>query len=249
MPQSDFSLNSEEIMKKPIDLQVILPVHNEADSIEKTIREIYREISSKVVMEFIVCEDGSVDNTKAILNQLSTEFPIKLIMSNERKGYSKAVKDGMKAMDARYLLCLDSDGQCDPHDFWKFWDSRDQYDVLIGWRTKRADPGLRKILSRFFYLVYKLFFNVPSHDPSCPFVLARKDVIESLADEMERMQQGFWWEFTARAYLHGFKIKEIPVNHRLRFAGKTQVYHLKKMPGIGLRHFLALFQIRFQTKK
>jgi glycosyltransferase involved in cell wall biosynthesis len=245
MPQSDFSLNSEEIMKKPIDLQVILPVHNEADSIEKTIREIYREISSKVVMEFIVCEDGSVDNTKAILNQLSTEFPIKLIMSNERKGYSKAVKDGMKAMDARYLLCLDSDGQCDPHDFWKFWDSRDQYDVLIGWRTKRADPGLRKILSRFFYLVYKLFFNVPSHDPSCPFVLARKDVIESLADEMERMQQGFWWEFTARAYLHGFKIKEI----RLRFAGKTQVYHLKKMPGIGLRHFLALFQIRFQTKK
>lgn len=152
-------------------------------------------------------------------------------------------------MDAPYLLCLDSDGQCDPHDFWKFWERRDQSDLLIGWRIKRADPGLRRILSRVFYVVYKLFFNVPVHDPSCPFVLARKQVIEILAVEIERMQQGFWWEFTARAYLHGFKIKEIPVNHRVRFAGKTQVYHLKKMPGIGLRHFLALFQIRFQTKK
>lgn len=236
-------------MKKPIEVQVILPVHNEAESIENTIREIYNEISPEVNLEFIVCEDGSVDGTKGILNQLSSELPIKLMMSIERKGYSKAVKDGMKVMDAPYLLCLDSDGQCDPHDFWKFWEYRDQSDVLIGWRTKRADPGLRRILSRFFYVVYKLFFNVPVHDPSCPFVLARKHVIASLVVEMERMQQGFWWEFTARAYLHGFAIKEIPVNHRVRFAGKTQVYQLKKMPGIGLRHFLALFQIRFQTKK
>jgi dolichol-phosphate mannosyltransferase len=236
-------------MQKPIDVQVILPVHNEAESIEHTIREIYQEISAKVSMEFIVCEDGSVDDTKVILNQLSSELPIKLIMSNERKGYSQAVKDGMKALDAPYLLCLDSDGQCDPYDFWKFWESRDQYEVLIGWRTKRADSGLRRLLSRSFYVIYKLFFNVPVHDPSCPFVLARQPVITSLVAEMEHMQQGFWWEFTARAYLHGFNIKEIPVNHRVRLAGKTQVYHLKKIPGIGLRHFLALFQIKFPTKR
>jgi glycosyltransferase involved in cell wall biosynthesis len=236
-------------MKTPIDLQVLLPVHNEAESIESTIREIYAEISPNVNIEFIICEDGSVDDTKNILTQLSSEFPIHLMMSNERKGYSQAVKDGMKALEAPYLLCLDSDGQCDPRDFMKFWPLRDQYDVLIGWRTKRADPGLRRILSRLFYLVYKLFFNVPVHDPSCPFVLAKEDVIARLVIEMERMQQGFWWEFTAQAYLHGFKIKEIPVNHRIRFAGKTQVYHFKKMPGIGLKHFLALFQIRFQPKK
>jgi len=236
-------------MNAPAELQVLLPVYNESESIEHTVREIFEEISPKINMEFIICEDGSIDDTKAILRKLQSKYPFKLIMSDERKGYSRAVKDGMKAMDAPYLLCLDSDGQCDPKDFWKFLALRDQYDVLIGLRTERADPWIRKILSRTFYLVYKLFFNVPCHDPSCPFILVGKSVIDSVVDEMERMQQGFWWEFTARVYMHGYRIKEIPVNHRKRFGGKTQVYHYKKMPGIGLRHFKALFQIRFQTRK
>lgn len=236
-------------MDKLVDLQVLLPVHNEAESIEKTISEIFEEISPKVNMEFIICEDGSSDNTKNILNSLMEKYPIKLIMSDERKGYSKAVKDGMKAMDAPYLLCLDSDGQCDPVDFWKFWVGRNQSDIIIGRRIKRADPWLRKILSRIFYVVYKLFFNFPSNDPSCPFILTGKSVIDNLVSEMGSMQQGFWWEFTARAFLHGYKIKELPINHRDRLAGNTQVYLVKNMPEIGLRHFLALFQIRFQKKK
>jgi len=236
-------------MNKPVDIQVLLPVHNEAESIENTIREIYLEISPEVNLEFIICEDGSVDNTKNILRKLSEIFPVKLMMSDERKGYSKAVKDGMKLMDAPYLLCLDSDGQCDPKDFWKFWEARNKSDVLIGRRVKRADPWLRKILSRTFYVVYKLFFHVPSSDPSCPFILAGKDVIEAIVDETGIMQQGFWWEFTARVYMHGYKITEIPINHRIRFAGKTQVYLVKHMPEIGLKHFMALFQIRFQKVK
>jgi glycosyltransferase involved in cell wall biosynthesis len=235
-------------MSKPIELQVLLPVHNEADSIAHTIREIFQEIASQVSMEFIVCEDGSVDGTPAILRQLSSELPIKLMTSEERKGYSRAVKDGMLAQTAPYLLCLDSDGQCDPRDFWKFWEARDQAEILIGRRAIRADPGFRRVLSRGFYLIYQLFFHVPVHDPSCPFVLAKQPVMACLAVEMERMQQGFWWEFTARAHLHRFTFKEIPIHHRPRFAGKTQVYHLIKLPGIGLRHFLALFQIRFQRK-
>ncbi len=43
--------------------------------------------------------------------------------------------------------------------------------------------------------------------------------------------------------------KEIPINHRKRFAGKTQVYLVKHMPEIGLKHFVALFQIRFQKSE
>jgi len=235
-------------MNKLVDLQVLLPVHNEAGSIEATIREIYEEISPKVNMEFIICEDGSVDDTKNILYTLNEKYPIKLIMSEERKGYSKAVKDGMKGLDAPYLLCLDSDGQCDPKDFWKFWDMRHQSEVIIGRRIKRADTWLRKLSSRIFYVVYKIFFNVPSNDPSCPFILTGKNIIDNLVGEMGSMQQGFWWEFTARAFLHGYKIREIPINHRKRFAGNTQVYLVRHMPKIGLKHFFALFQIRFQKR-
>jgi hypothetical protein len=63
------------------------------------------------------------------------------------------------------------------------------------------------------------------------------------------MQQGFWWEFMARVHRRGYSILELPVQHRERIAGETQVYKLRKLPGIGWRHFVALFKIWFQTRR
>ena len=229
-------------------LEVLLPVHNEAKSIESTIREINDVLSLRVAPRLIVCEDGSVDETKQVLLELSRVFPMKLIMSDERKGYSRAVIDGMRALDADYLLCLDSDGQCDPKDFEKFWDVRDQQDVAIGRRIKRVDNLLRRGLSRGFYFVYQLFCRVPVHDPSCPFVLAHRRVIESLAPELGEMNQGFWWEFTARVHRRGFSLREIPINHRGRAAGKTQVYRLDRLFAIAHSHLAALLKIWRQTR-
>ena len=230
-------------------LEILLPVHNEAESIEATIREIYQAVSPIVAMRFIVCEDGSVDGTQQVLLRLSKLFPMKLSMSDERRGYSSAVIEGMKSLEAPYLLCLDSDGQCDPNDFWKFWEERDRQDVAIGWRVNRSDDVLRRTLSRAFYHVYQLFYHVPAHDPSCPFVLASRQVIEGLVPKLGEMKQGFWWEFTARVYRGGYSLRELPVNHRQRAAGQTQVYRLGRMPEIGYKHFKALFKIWAQTRK
>jgi hypothetical protein len=73
------------------------------------------------------------------------------------------------------------------------------------------------------------------------------EVIQAIAPRMGAMQQGFWWEFIARAQRMGYSIKELPVHHRKRAAGVTQVYRMRKLPGIGLRHFCALFQILRET--
>jgi dolichol-phosphate mannosyltransferase len=230
-------------------LEILLPVHNEAESIEATIREIYAVVSPLVATRFIVCEDGSVDGTQQVLVGLSKLFPMRLSMSDDRRGYSRAVIDGMKLLEAPYVLCLDSDGQCDPNDFAKFWETRDRHDVAIGWRVKRCDGPLRRTLSRAFYHIYQLFYHVPAHDPSCPFVLATKRVIERIVPDLGEMKQGFWWEFTARIYRGGYSLRELPVNHRKRAAGQTQVYRLGRMPGIGLKHFKALFKIWAQTRE
>jgi dolichol-phosphate mannosyltransferase len=230
------------------DLEVLLPVHNEAESIEATIREIHKELSKNVNLGFIICEDGSRDNTKEILRRLSAELPLRLNLSDERKGYSKAVREGMSMLESDYLLCLDSDGQCDPKDFWKFWEVRNDCDVALGRRVNRADTFVRKIFSRFFYHIYQTAFSTPVHDPSCPFVLMKKSVALNLSGELGAMLQGFWWEFVARVHRRGYKIIEIPVNHRVRSAGVTQVYRWKKMPGIFFRHVVAIYQIWAETK-
>jgi dolichol-phosphate mannosyltransferase len=233
---------------RPIECEVLLPVHNEGASIEETIRGIYAELSAVVNAGFIICEDGSKDNTKQVLLGLANELPMRLNLSDARKGYSKAMREGMAMLDAEYLLCMDSDGQCDPRDFARFWQARGTADILIGWRVHRADTLVRRAFSRFFYLLYQAVFHTPVHDPSCPYVLFSKNVARRLAGELGDMKEGFWWEFVARAHRRGFTIHELPVNHKLRSAGVTQVYKWSKMPGIFLRHVAALLKIWRETR-
>jgi glycosyltransferase involved in cell wall biosynthesis len=228
---------------QPVALEVLLPVHNEVECIEAIMSEIYQVISQVTTMSFIISEDGSTDGTPQLLKDLTTRYPMKLITGPERKGYSRAVIDGLKVLDAPYVLCLDSDGQCDPADFASFWLKRDEADVLIGWRVKRQDVRLRKILSGTFKLYYKLLFNVSIHDPSCPFVLAPAHIVKELVPELGVLSQGFWWEFVARVWSHSYLINEMPVRHRLRAAGQTQVYRMRKLPGIGWTHVRGLVQI------
>jgi dolichol-phosphate mannosyltransferase len=242
------SFQAHRVLNTTPELEILLPVHNEAGSIEATIREIYSELSPQVTLRFVICEDGSTDGTQEILQRLAESLPMKLIFSEARKGYSRAVIDGMKVLQAPYLLCLDSDGQCDPGDFAPLWKARAASDLVVGWRVNRADVLLRKLMSRTFYHIFQLFYRVPLHDPSCPYVLVRKNAVDQLLGELGAMQQGFWWEFVARAHRRGFSIQEFPVNHRTRICGATQVYKFRRLPGIGWRHFLALWRIWLQTR-
>lgn len=226
-----------------IELEILLPVHNEAESIERTIDEIYQAISPVANMRFIISEDGSNDGTPQVLEALANRYPMKLITGPERKGYSRAVIDGLEMLEAPYVLCLDSDGQCDPNDFVKFWPQRGKTDVLIGWRVTRQDTKLRKFLSGMFKLYYRALFGVSIHDPSCPYVLAPKSIIQQLTPDLGVLSQGFWWEFVARVWSHGYSIKEVPITHRLRAAGQTQVYRLQNLPRIGWTHVTGLMHI------
>jgi dolichol-phosphate mannosyltransferase len=231
------------------ELEILLPVHNEGESIEATIRDIHEELSPTASVGFIICEDGSKDDSKGVLTRLAHELPMRLNLSDARKGYSLAMREGMAIVKADYLLCLDSDGQCDPKDFVNFWKSRVSADVVIGWRVRRADTPLRKGFSRIFHFFYQFVFRVPVHDPSCPFVLCRREVALSMSAERFEMKEGFWWEFIARAHRRNLTILEIPVNHRLRTAGITQVYKWRRMPGIFFRHLAAIFKIWADTRK
>lgn len=68
----------------PADVEVLLPVYNEGESIEGTIRGIYAEISQVSRISFIVCEDGSRDNSKVVLRRLANELPMRLNLSDAR---------------------------------------------------------------------------------------------------------------------------------------------------------------------
>lgn len=228
-------------------IDVVLPVHNEGASIGATIREFYHEvaITLNVPIRFVICEDGSSDDTVRVLEGLAAELPIKLISDPIRKGYSRAVIDGLRATDSDWVACIDSDGQCDPLDFAKLLALRDGTDLVVGWRSPRSDHWVRKLMSSAFGWVYRIFFDVPLHDPSCPYILIRRAGLEGiLAGNIGILKQGFWWEFFARALALGLTIRETPVHHRARTNGTTQVYRPTSVPRIAFEHLLGLWKLR-----
>lgn len=230
-------------MNNAIALDVVLPVYNEEKSLETVLWELYREIYPKVPMRFIISEDGSTDRSKVILRALRHKLPITLLTHPTRRGYSYAMKHGLQKARAPYVLCIDSDGQYDPKDFWKLWNARQKYDIVVGYRKPRVDSWMRLLMSRVSYLCFRPFFPKNIHDPSCSFVLFRQEVAQVLHPVLGLTNQGFWWEFMVRAAQFKLRMSERVVRHRARFAGNTKIYSFVYLPKIVLRHVVAMVRV------
>ena len=225
-----------------------MPVYNEAQSIEDTVNEIHQTIKDQINYEFIISEDGSTDGTKEILKKLKEKFPIILISEEGRKFYSKAVIDGIKKASADYLLIKDSDGQCDPKDILRFWEVKEDSDLINGYRFPRYDFAYRRFISKAFFYFYKMLFNVPLRDPSFAYVFMNRNVYLKLNDFTPLMPDGFFWEFNARAKTLNFNFNEIKINHRKRSSGDTKIYTLKNLPRIAYTNGIGLLKLKFRSK-
>ncbi len=230
------------------EIAVLMPIHNEAEAIEKSVTEFYNFISPRMPLELVLSEDGSTDNTEHIIEKLSEKIPLKAVLSPSRKGYAGGIKDGLKLVNAKYVLITDSDGQQDPKDFLKLWNLRMKYDIVSGWRKKRADALYRKVMSKIFQLRIKSTFNLPNlMDITAPFKLMKTEVAIEIAEKCKYMSESFWNEFSVRAHIGGFSIGETPVAHRGRAdKSATRVYTLWEIPRIALAQLMALSKLKLE---
>jgi len=223
-----------------------MPVHNEAETIERTLNEwfeIRHHISHDI--SFILSEDGSGDETVNIINQLSEKYNINLITSKLRKGYSRAVVDAIKSAKDGIICCVDSDGQCDPKDLIKFLKllETNPTKIISGIRKPRNDSVLRLIMSKAFGLIYFVIFGIKMQDVSCPFVVGKSSSFEFVSDKIF-LDQGFWWEFHARRKAANVQVLEISVNHRKRLKGNSRVYSIRSITRIVLKHLKGLIELK-----
>ena len=226
-------------------LDILLPVHNEGKSISKLIPEIKNNINEKINYTIIICEDGSTDNTLEVIESFKDKYPIKLITSKNRKGYSIAVLDGIKAATANYLLIMDSDGQSNPEEIINFWKNRKKANLIIGNRVIRKDYMYRKFYSKLAFFIYGLLFAIPLKDPSYAYLIIEKKVFLSLNNFKPLMPDGFFWEFNARAKKLGFTFYNLDVTHNNRYYGETKIYHWLKLPLVSYKNFIGMIKIKF----
>ena len=232
------------------ELSVIFPIYNEQETIKETLLE-WRDTLDKLQInyEIILAEDGSTDNTKDILKDLLINNR-DLFVSNiedKKRGYANAIRSSVKIAKGKYILNVDSDGQCDPKDFINFWKKRDHLEnsIIIGHRYNRKDSLQRLLMSKFFLILHRVLFFSRVKDPSCPYILSKNEFFVTINPYLKFMVEGFWWGFVAICLKKNIQIYQVKINHRLRLSGQTNVFHLNKIPSIALRNIYGLIKLRF----
>jgi len=232
------------------ELSVIFPIYNEQETIKDTLLE-WRDTLDKLQIkyEIILAEDGSTDNTKNILNNLLINNG-DLFVSNiedQKRGYADAIRSSIKIAKGKYILNVDSDGQCDPKDFINFWKKRDLLEngIIIGHRFNRKDSLQRLLMSKFFLVLHRILFFSKVKDPSCPYILSKNEFFVTINSYLKFMVEGFWWGFISICLKKNIQIYQIKINHRHRLSGQTNVFHLNKIPLIALRNIYGLIKLRF----
>jgi dolichol-phosphate mannosyltransferase len=243
------SSSTAAMRMRPID--VLMPAHNEGAAIGLTIREFHEVASGRlgIPVRFVIAEDGSTDDTCDVIRAVAEDLPVELLSFPDRKGYSRAVVDGFRATTGEIVCFIDSDGQLDPADLPRLLERLEGRDLAVGYRVRRNDTLLRRTMSGAFKAVYRLLFPVRLRDPSCPYLVIRRAALERvLTGSPGILRQGFWWEFNARAQARGLRVVEVPVHHRRRTAGATQVYRPEKIPRIAFEHVVGLFALRRELR-
>lgn len=220
-------------------ISVVIPLYNEADNVEYLYDELTRVISSlSEPCEIIFVDDGSTDDT---LNRLLLLAPpnghrLKIISFVSHYGKSAALYAGFTIVFGELIVTMDGDGQDDPNDIPKMLNALNNYiDVVTGWRHQRHDRFLLKQLpSKIYNFLTRFVFKVPFHDNNCPFRIYRKDILNDIF-----LFKDYHRFILPILYNKGCQIREIPVNHRNRFRGKSKYRFTRIFTGL-----LDLFRIK-----
>ena len=202
-------------------ISIVVPVYNESDSIRLLINEIINVMKShQLLFELIIVNDGSIDSTSNVLENLSIEIK-QLIVINLRKNYGQtaALAAGFDHSNGDIIVTLDGDLQNDPNDIpTLITNINEGYDLICGWRFQRKDKLLnRRIPSQIANRLIGNVTGIHLHDYGCSLKAFKHEIIKDikLYGELHRF-------LPVLANIEGAKIKEIKVNHRSRKYGQSK---------------------------
>jgi glycosyltransferase involved in cell wall biosynthesis len=221
-------------------LSIIVPAFNEQDSLEILHRQIV-EVCAALgePIEIIFVDDGSTDGSWNTIRDLAGRDPsVSGIRLRRNFGKAAALTAGLRAAKGDLILTIDADLQDDPAEIPRMLAKlREGYDVVNGWKWRRLDPWHKVYPSRVFNAAVSTLTGLKLHDHNCGLKLFRSEVAAEirLYGELHRF-------VPVLADARGFRVTEVPVNHRPRRFGRSK-YGVRRFA----RGFLDLLTVKFLT--
>jgi dolichyl-phosphate beta-glucosyltransferase len=208
-------------MRRQPELSIVVPAFNEQGRLEPSIRsylEYCRE--RELATELIVVDDGSLDGTSGLVEELSADYPeLRLIRLAENRGKGYAVRSGVVNARGALVLFADADGATPISELVRLEDAiRAGADVAIGSRAM-AGTGVevkaklyRRLIGRAFHLLVESLTVRTIRDTQCGFKLFRGPVAHDLFSRMRMTGFSFDVELLMMAQRRGYRVAEVPVN-------------------------------------
>lgn len=231
---------------------VIIPTFNERSNIARLLYLIYRAVPG---IHILVVDDASPDGTGELIEQLQAETyggRLFLLKRPGKLGLGTAYIAGFKWALARgyeLILEMDADFSHNPKYLPHFIAASAQYDVVLGSRYVAGGgvtnwKPLRRLISMGGSIYSRLILNIPFHDLTGGFKCFRRQVLEAVdLDKIQSTGYCFQIEMTYRAYLLGFRIKEVPIVFEERLGGES-----KMSPSIFREALLMVLKLRARQK-
>jgi dolichol-phosphate mannosyltransferase len=223
-----------------VDLAIVIPVLNEAESLAPLLDEISTALSGQTGYEIIVVDDGSTDSTYDELSRRTGDCPeLRVIRHQARYGQSAAIATGVDAARAHWIVTLDGDGQNDPVDILRLYQTLRQapadVSLVIGYRTQRRDGLLRLVSSRIANRVRSLLLGDATADSACGLKAFARETFMRLPrfDHMHRF-------LPALVQRHGGRVLSVEITHRKRTGGRSK-YGLHNRLWVGIVDVLGVW--------
>lgn len=210
----------EPIQDRYVDLSFVVPVMNEEATIERLVYGIFHHVPEGSRIEIILIDDGSTDQSWAIIQAMSDLYPdiVRGLRFRNNRGKAAGLRVGFAAAQGEIVFTMDADLQDDPQEIPRFIEKLNQgFDLVSGWKAVRHDPWHKVLPSRIFNRMLSRFSRVKLHDHNCGFKCYRREVVKSvrLFGELHRMVPSL-------AGMQGFKVTEITVEHHARQFGHSK---------------------------
>jgi glycosyltransferase involved in cell wall biosynthesis len=210
---------------QPKSITAFFPAYNDSGSIAELVMRAdaaLRELASDY--EILVIDDGSQDDTAAVLRGLTARVPrLRIITHAHNRGYGGALQSGFAGASKELVFYTDGDGQYDPGELPQLVAALDDsVDVVQGFKRKRHDPLHRIVIGRLYHGFVKRAFGLGVRDVDCDFRLIRRRVFERV--RLEFTSGVICVELVKKIEDAGFKIREVPVSHYPRLHGRSQFF-------------------------